>query len=190
MSSPERMKEVVETCLKTFMEKGVAHTSTRDLCDALDLNTGGIFWYFKTKDDVVIACAEEAAIRIETDLVGVALDKIDNPPLLVVTLHDRAIEMRPLMKFFVSVCCIEKYKDALRPVLAKLAERYQQYTEQFAERLCCEPAEIAPYVYTVINTLLSYMLFGQDGFTSPQLELAYEALVGFIARRDNAGKTA
>ncbi len=185
MSSSDRKKEVVDVCLKTFMAKGLSHTSTKDLCDALNLNSGGVFWYFKTKDDIIIACAEEAAIRIENDLVGAALADIDDPEKLAKDLHDRSVKMRPLMKFFVSVCSSSKYEEAIQPALDNLSQRYKHYTRKFAEKLCCSEEEIAPYVYTVINTMLSYMLFGKKSFTAPQLTMAYDALVEFLKKRDS-----
>ncbi len=35
MSQSDRKKEVLDVCLKAFMTKGLSHTSTKDLCDAL-----------------------------------------------------------------------------------------------------------------------------------------------------------
>ncbi len=92
--------------------------------------------------------------------------------------------MRPLMKFFVSVCASSKYEEALQPTLDQLTRRYNQYAEKFAEVLKCETEEVAPYVYIGINAMLGYMLFGQKRFTAPQLDLVYHALVGFLEKRD------
>ncbi len=184
MSPSDRKQEVIDVCLKTFTLKGLSHTSTKDLCNALGLNSGGVFWYFKTKDDIIIACAEEAVIRIENDLIGAALENIEKPDTLAKDLHDRAIKMRPLMKFFVSVCSTSKYEDAIQPALDNLSNRYKHYTQKFAEKLCCSEEEIAPYVYIVINTLLSYMLFGKKSFTAPQLEMAYKELIRLLEKRN------
>ncbi len=142
-----RKQEVINVCLETFMKKGLAHTPTKDLCAALNMNTGGVFYYFKTKDEIVIACAEEAALRIEKDLIGVALNDIEAPEKMVRELKERSDAMRPLMKFFVSVCSSFKYEDTLQPTLDKLTQRYNQYAEKFAEVLCCKTEEVAPYVY-------------------------------------------
>ncbi len=181
---PARKQEVINVCLETFMKKGLAHTSTRDLSAALDLNNGGVFYYFKTKDEIIIACAEEASIRIENDLIGVALKDIENPKKMIEDLIARANAMRPLMKFFVSVSACPQYAEALQPTFDALTKRYDHYAEKFSQVLKCEPKEVAPYVYTGINTMLSYMLFGQERFSAPQLELIYNALVGFLEKRD------
>ncbi len=183
MSPATRKQEIVNTCLDTFMKKGLAHTSTKDLCDALHLNSGGVFYYFKTRDDIVIACAEEAKKRIEVDLFGVAINDIEQPEKLAADLYGRATAMRPLMKFFVTVCATSKYEDAVQPMLDKLSIRYKHYIEQFSRRLECTPEEVAPYVYVVINTMLSYMLFGKANFVAPQLDLVYRKLVGMLEKK-------
>ncbi len=184
--NPARKREVIDVCLNTFMKKGLAHTPTKDLCAALNLNTGGVFYYFKTKDEIVIACAEEAAIRIERDLIGLALKDIENPEKMMSDLRTRADEMRPLMKFFVSVCSCDRYAKAVRPIYEALNKRYDYYVSKFSEVLVCEPKEVAPYVYIGINTMLAYMLFEMDGFVSPQIGLVCEALKGFLERRERA----
>ena len=186
MCPSDRKQEVIDVCLKTFMANGLTHTSTKDLCDALGLNSGGVFWYFKSKDDIVIACAEEAKKRIEIDLIGNALKNIEDPALLEQELYARATDMRELMQFFVTVCALPKYRDRIEPILTDLSVRYKHYNEEFAEKLHSKPEDVAPYVYIVINTLLSYMLFGYEkGFYAPQIPLVKKALVDFLAKRDS-----
>ncbi len=186
MITHKRKQDVLNICLQTFMKNGLTHTSTRDLCDALGLNSGGVFYYFKTKDEIVIACAEEASLRIERDLIGVALKDIENPKKMMGDLRERAEKMRPLMQFFVSVSTCQRYEDALQPIFERLTLRYDQYAERFAEVLCCRPDEVAPYIYTGINSMLSYMLFGKKSFSAPQMTIIYNALVGFLEKRDQA----
>ncbi len=182
MGTPERKKEIIDVCLQTFMKNGLAHTSTKMLCKALNMHTGGIFYYFSTKDEIVIACAEEAKERIERDLFGIAINDLEQPEKLAKDLYERAVAMRPLMKFFVSVCSTSKYDQAIQPSLDKLSVRYKNYTEQFAEKLHSTPEAVAPYVYIVINTMLSFMLFGKTNFVAPQLELVYGVLTQILEK--------
>ncbi len=180
---PARKQEIINVCLEAFMKNGLVHTSTRDLSAALNMNNGAVFYYFKTKDDIVIACAEEAAIRIERDLIGVALKDIENPKKMMDDLRDRSDAMRPLMQFFVSVCACSRYTEALQHTFDNLTKRYNHYADKFAEVLQCDTQEVSPYVYIGINTMLSYMLFGQERFSAPQLRLVYHALLEFLEKR-------
>ncbi len=185
MSTPERMREVIDVCLNTFIDKGLSHTSTKDLCDALNLNSGGVFWYFKTKDDIVVACAEEATVRIENELFATALADIDNPKKLQKDMDEKAVTMRPLMQFFINVCTSRRYSDKLKEVRYRQGDRYRFYIGKIAEKLGCSYDDVAPLFYTVSNTMFSYMIYDPDNFSAPQLRTVYDSLVSFLEKRDN-----
>ena len=89
----DRRKEVINICLDLFIEKGLTATSTRDLSSALKLQNAGLYYYFESKDETVIACAEEAALRLENALIPSALREIHTPDVMMERLQTRANEM-------------------------------------------------------------------------------------------------
>lgn len=164
MENAQRKREILDVCLATFIRRGLYETSVRDLSRALALQSGGIYYWFKDKDDVVVTCAEEAALRLEEHLIAPALQDIREPDRMMERLRLRSDELRPMMKFFASVCACSRYEERLRPVLGRLAERYEKYAARFASELHCELQEIAPYVYFAITTVTDYMIFGEVSY--------------------------
>ena len=79
MDNSDRRKEILNVCLDTFINKGLSETTVRDLSTALKLQSGGIYYWFKDKDEAVVACAEEAALRLENSLIFPALKDIKDP---------------------------------------------------------------------------------------------------------------
>lgn len=65
---------VINVCLEQFVDKGLYGTTSRDLSKALNLQSAGMYSYFENKDDAIVACAEQAAIRLEQQLFGVAFE--------------------------------------------------------------------------------------------------------------------
>ena len=59
----EKRQELVAACLDCFVEKGLTVATTKNLCKAAKLQNGGIYYYFSTKEEIVLACAEEAISR-------------------------------------------------------------------------------------------------------------------------------
>ena len=59
-----------------FVEKGLTVATTKDLCTAAKLQNGGIYYYFSTKEEIVLACAEEAISRIERSAFDIVLEDI------------------------------------------------------------------------------------------------------------------
>lgn len=180
MDNSDRRKEVLNVCLDTFINKGLSETTVRDLSTALKLQSGGIYYWFKDKDEAVVACAEEAALRLENFLIFPALKDIKDPDKMMKRLKIRADEMQPTMKFFASVCALSKYEERMQPVLDRLAERYEAYARRFSKELNCDFDAVAPYVYFAITTITDYMIFGEAKYIFPQIELIKTALKGFL----------
>ena len=172
----DRRKEVINICVDHFIEQGLFETSTRSLSKALKLQSGGLYNYFSSKDEAVIACAEQAAIRLEETLILPALRDMVDPDLMMKRLRSRADEMAPTMKFLVSVCSSKRYKEEMKPVLDRLVERYEQYTERAAEKLGCTKDEAEPYMYLTITAVSNYMIFAEDKNIYPQIRLVKDAL--------------
>ena len=129
---------------------------------------------------MVVTCAEEAALRLEEHLIAPALQDIREPDRMMERLRLRADELRPMMKFFASVCACSRYEERLRPVLGRLAERYEKYAARFASEL----QEIAPYVYFAITTVTDYMIFGEASYIEPQIRLIKSAIRSILEKDD------
>lgn len=177
----DRKKQVINICLDLFIEKGLTATSTRELSSALKMQNAALYYYFESKDDAVIACAEEAAIRLENALIPSALKDIAEPDVMMVNLQKRADEMAPTMRFLVTVCASTQYKDKMKPALNRLAKRYDHYAEQVASKLNCNKEDIEPYVYMIVTAVSDYMIFAEDALVYPQIQIAKAAIKRFIS---------
>lgn len=95
-------------------------------------------------------------------------------------LRSRADEMAPTMRFLISVCVNESYKDEIKSVLDRLVKRYEQYAERFAEKIGCEFEEISPYMYMGITAITNYMIFNEDEIIHPQIDIIIEKIKGLM----------
>lgn len=186
---PDRKKEVINVCLDHFIEKGLYETSTRSLSSALQLQNAGLYYYFESKDEAVILCAEEAAIRLENELIPSAINEIKNPDAMMMHLQDEADRMAPTMRFLVSVCVSIRYKDSMKPVLDRLAQRYSMYVDKAAQALNCDRNDIEPYVYMAITAVANYMIFAEDALVKPQLTIVKEIIRKFQQIQLNAERS-
>ena len=184
----DRKKEVINICLDLFIEKGLTSTSTRNLSSALQLQNAGLYYYFGSKDETVIACAEEAALRVESALIPCALRDIDDLDNIMKRLQSRADEMAPTMRFLVTVCASSQYKDKMKPALDRLTKRYGHYAEQVAKRLNCSKEDVEPYVYLVITAVANYMIFSEDSLVTPQIRIAKEAIHNLLSSSRSSDK--
>lgn len=119
----KKINKIIDICLDCFMEKGLTGTTTKDLCDALGVCNGAIYYYFKTKEEIVLACAEEAINRIEKSAFTLVLENLNDIADMMGHLIELADKMSPAMRFLVSVCVSKEYGEKVKPYLVKLAGR-------------------------------------------------------------------
>ena len=170
----ERKKEIIDICLDCFIENGI-NASTRTLSSAINMQSGGVYYYFKSKTELVTACADEAIKRIENRAFGYALKNISDIEKMLDSLGDIANELSPTMRFLVSACVSEEYGDLIKPSLSQLAQRYVYYTQKIAELLNCDDDAVRPYVHLCILALNNYMIFSERALFDPQIEAAKSA---------------
>lgn len=179
----ERKKELIDICLDCFIEKGLTLTTTKDLCDANNLQNGGIYYYFDTKEEMVLACAEEAISRIEQRAFSIVLEDIEDISNMMDHLGTFADKMSPTMHFLVSVCVSLEYGEKAKLYLVKLAGRYPYYAGRIAEILGCTREEVEPYVHLSILALNNYMIFNERALFTPQIEAAKKGLMHLAERK-------
>lgn len=173
----EKKKDVINCCLDCFIDNGLTKTTTKDLSTALNLQNGGVYYYFNTKTEIVISCAEEAINRLENRVFNLAFEKIADIGNMIKVLEELADELSPIMKFLVSVCVSKEYGDKIKPALIKLADRYLVYSEKFAKALNCKLEDVKPLVYLSILAINNYMIFSEKALFEPQIELVKTALL-------------
>ena len=84
-SKREKQKEIIDTALQLFLEKGYEKTSIKDITEKMNIATGLFHYYFNSKEDVLIKCAylnsqmitEELQLETFFEGKGNAVEKIN-----------------------------------------------------------------------------------------------------------------
>lgn len=185
----EKRKEIIGVCLDCFVERGLTVTTTKDLCTAANLQNGGIYYYFSTKEEIVLACAEEAINRIEKNAFDIVLEDISDIKSMMDHLGSLADKMSPTMRFLVSVCVSHEYGKKVNPSLVRLAARYPYYTGKIAEILGCTKDEVEPFIHLSILAINNYMIFAERALFEPQIESVKKELMKLAERKKKKSST-
>lgn len=180
----ERREEVIDSCLKLFVSKGLSETSTRDLSGCLKLQNAGLYYYFKSRNEAVIACVEEAMQRIESNVILAALEDAHEPDRMMRDLYVHADEMAPTMRFIVQAYTSPTYHEALQMLLDELRQKNEETVDQFAAKLGCKPQEVKPYMYSCMAAMTNYMIFGSRSYADFQIEIVRKWLKTVAERND------
>lgn len=179
----ERKKEILEASLECFIKNGLNKTSINVLIDAIQVPRSLVYYYFTSKDELVMACAEECAKRLEESMMAVAFKHIDDLETMEAELRKSAELHAPMMKFLVSVAVSKNYADRIKPAIASFSSRYDLYSEQVAKKLGCDIKDATPIVYIAIIAVTNYMIFGEESLLHPQFEYIKKELAKLATRK-------
>lgn len=62
----ERRKQIFNTAIHLFIEKGVVDTSMRDIANAVGITTGGLYHFVKSKDEIIRMVTENSMYAHES----------------------------------------------------------------------------------------------------------------------------
>lgn len=184
-----RRKEIIDTCLKKFIEKGLYETKARDLGSALKMQPSGLYYHFKSKDEIVLECAEEAAVRLEDALLMPVINMLDNPEQAEALSEEVPDEMMSMTRFFAQVCTANKYREQMKPALCRLKEREKAYCDAIAKKLGCSTEEIAPWFFACIASMESYMIFGEEACPVNPSEFIIPTIKRMVKRKKIGSST-
>jgi len=82
--SDERKPQILNAAIKVFNRKGLAAARMEDIAREAGLSVGGVYWYYKGRDDVILAIIDEF---INADMVALT-SLLDSPG----TVRERLME--------------------------------------------------------------------------------------------------
>src|SRR5215469_1814973 len=68
---PGKRERLVAAAAQLLHQQGIERTTLADIASAADVPVGNVYYYFKTKDDVVAAVIEAHAQQIKTTLASI-----------------------------------------------------------------------------------------------------------------------
>jgi AcrR family transcriptional regulator len=68
---PGKRERLVAGASQVFYQQGVEHTTIADVARAADVPVGNVYYYFKTKDDIIAAVIESRVHEVEATIAAV-----------------------------------------------------------------------------------------------------------------------
>ncbi|MDM7911474.1 MAG: helix-turn-helix domain-containing protein, partial [Methanotrichaceae archaeon] len=68
----ERRRELIDTAERLFITKGYAQTAISDIVNEVKVSQGAFYYYFDSKEDVLVAAMEREIAIMENDFCQIA----------------------------------------------------------------------------------------------------------------------
>lgn len=170
-------KDFLEPSFRYFVENGLENTSIRDLCKAMGVSYGSLYYWFEGKDDFYTSVMGYGIEKVAGKLFKVAFERLQEPELFFNTFLDEIdkyiVEMRVVFQFAAS----PEYGNMLRNKTLGFKELYGKYISGLSELLNINEEKTAPIVYLLISILSDYVLWEDKEASQMQLRFLYDNLM-------------
>jgi AcrR family transcriptional regulator len=120
---------IIAAALELFAQNGVGGTSLQMIADAIGLTKAAVYHQFKTKDEIVLAAAEDELARLEAVLEAARIQKsrVRSRQVLLTGIVDLAVDRRRTVSVILSDPVVLRFFDG--------HERYMSVVERLNDLL-------------------------------------------------------
>jgi TetR/AcrR family transcriptional regulator, transcriptional repressor of aconitase len=170
-----RREQILGAARRCFLRNGFHETSMQDLCAELGLSSGSVYRYFVSKEDVILAIAEENMRDVVAVIHALASERRDEglgaalaDVLRLVTKKHQEADLGPISLLVWSEAMRnpalrKRFETLVLQLRADLAEAVRGYQAEGALPADASPDALAALVSSIVpGFILQLALFGED----------------------------
>ncbi len=159
---------IIEKSYECFVKNGIEHTTTRDFCDAANVNANTLYYYFESKNQILIECVNYGYKQLENELFG-ALKEFDKSSFdIFPRLTQIGLDYAPQMRFLHQAVSSPTYEEHREAQFKKVNDFYDRLGQELAERFECPYELIKSYIHEIMTLLSYYSLWGSRDMAAIQ----------------------
>lgn len=171
-----KKKEIVEVCLKEFLVKGLERTSVRDLCKVLNISGSTLYYYFETKDKIILEC-----VKYEIEVINSVVQSVIalQPPTVtdfLKKLLDEVAKGCGGIRFIAQVLASPNHYRACRSEIITLHKRYEQYARQICNNYSIPFEMFKPIFFIYLTVSYDYFIKGDEEFFKVQMDAVFDGI--------------
>ena len=170
------IRKLLDATAEALIEVGYAGASVQEICGRAGVSHGGLFRHFKTREELMVAAADDLCRKILAAYRDqfLALRAQEDPLRLAMRLLRQTMRS-PLNQAWYELACAARTNPRLKKAIAPLARRYYGDIAQLARDILPETAELLGDRF---EAFVSMVLAVFDG------EQVHRSLLGTIDAED------
>jgi AcrR family transcriptional regulator len=135
--SEERKEQIIEAATRVFLERGIQKTRMDDIVEESGLSKGALYWYFKSKNDLIIGIVDalfekEFKVMQEFDFTKGSAKEILNEYVEIVIADFNRITM--VLPIFFEFFALAMRSKTIRVMFKEYFHKYMSYLEPIIQR--------------------------------------------------------
>ena len=169
-SSPNKRNELIKCAYELFVRKGLEQTSIRDIARIAGLNINSIYYYFRTKADIVISCVEYGLRRVIEKLFNRAEEADLASGDGIEVFFERALEVKDELCWCYQVVASPNYNWFVKNIVVQIRGLYKKHFERLCKKYMCDVTKLKSVFRIAILVVKDYIIT-EDKQCIQQLEM-------------------
>ncbi len=170
------IEEVLETSFDYLTEHGLENTSIRDLSTGTGMSLGSIYYWFSSKEDIVVSAAEYGLAKAAGALFEYAFDTMHELDIFTENFLDVVKKHQSALRIVYQVTTSPVYGARIRKKAEGINVEYEKYIEKLSKIVKIPYDELRPIVFLFIATILDFVVWDDYDFSKSQLNYLYNVL--------------
>lgn len=159
---------IIEKCYECFVKNGIENTTTRDFCVAANVNANTLYYYFESKNHILIECVNYGYMQLESALFDALKEFGESSFDIFPRLTKIGLDYAPQMRFLHQAVSSPTYEAYRESQFKKVNAFYDRLGKELAERFECPYELIKDYIYEIMTLLSYYSLWGSRDMAAIQ----------------------
>ena len=177
--------ELSERIFPYLVKLGLENVSIRELCKGTGIAQGTLYYWFKTKTDMVCEATEWGLKKVTDEIFDYVFASLDDLRGFFSNCLDEISKYKKELCFIYQLAASPVYGEKIRADGKELNFIYDKYIRRLSERLNCDEQTLRPLVYLFISAVLNYVIWDEREKVQTQLEFIYSALPDIMTARQN-----
>lgn len=158
----EKRNMIVEVAYKLFIKKGLEKTSIRDIASLAEVNVNTLYYYFRTKAEIVICCVEYGLEKISKGIFeSISSGELNQKENLESLLHS-SLKYKEELCWCYQVITSPNYNWLVKDILIKVRKGYHSYIDKIADHIHCDKEQFRQLATISILIIKDYMITEDD----------------------------
>ncbi len=165
---------IIEKCYECFVKNGIENTTTRDFCAAADVNANTLYYYFNSKNEILIECVNYGFRQLESALFNV-LKEFDKTSFdIFPALTKIGLDYAPQMRFLHQAVSSPSFEEYREDQFKKVNAFYDRLGMELAGHFECPYELIKDYIYEIMTLLSYFSLWGSRDMAAIQFNRIFD----------------
>ena len=159
---------LIEKCCECFVKNGIENTTTRDFCAAADVNANTLYYYFDSKNEILIECVDYGYRQFEDALFD-TLKEFDQSSFdIFPQLTKIGLDYAPQMRFLHQAVSSPAYEEYREDQFRKVNAFYDRLGRELAKYFECPYELVKGYIHEIMTLLSYFSLWGSRDMAAIQ----------------------